>query len=177
MKTHIKKIYNKFFSPFNICKETLIKLNDVKLNQNNTLDHVINEFTKKDIDIKEIPLGVLSRITFTEFTYFHNITFDDIFFGIINFLNISLIIAQNINKIENKNFKFSDKTKEYINYIQKYINIFLGFIYILYAIYIIKLVLFDKQFILTSRYTYLFTYITTGLSLISTIYNLKNKSN
>jgi hypothetical protein len=167
----LKKIYQKIFSSFNISKDTLLQLTDIKLNQNCSLNYAINELNKKQIDTKKVPLGVLSRLTFTEFTYFHNITFDDIFFGTISFLTLLLLIIQNINNFENNNFKFSDKTKEQINTVKKIINTILGFIYIIYAIYMIKLVLVDKQFILISRYTYLFTYIATGFTILNTLYN------
>jgi hypothetical protein len=159
-------IYINLLNPFNVTNDIFNKINKLNLNQNITLDHVINELHKKDINIKNISLGLLSKATFTEPSYFQNITFDDLFLFLISILTFILVISKNYNTIENSNFKFSKKVKQRIRFIKKILKYFLGFIYILYGLYMIKLVLSNKQFILTNRYIYIYTYIITGLTLL-----------
>ena len=161
---------HKFFNPFNVSTDVLTKINKINVHQNVSLDYAINELNKQNINLKDVPLGFLGKITFTEYKFFHNITIDDIFFIIISMSTLLLIILRNTNFVENKKFKFSKKTKDTINLIIKYLNYFLGFIYIFYFIYMIKLVLCEKQFILISRYSFMYTYLITGITLLSSLY-------
>jgi len=162
----MKTIYKHLLNPFNDTDNIFNKINKLNLNQNITLDHAINELHKKDINIKNISLGLLSKATFTEPSYFQNITFDDIFLLLISILTFMLVISKNYNIIENTNFKFSKEIKQIIRFIKKILKYLLGFIYILYGFYMIKLVLSNKEFILTSRYIYIYTYIITSLTLL-----------
>ena len=163
-------MFNKFLNTFNVSNDVFNNISKININQNASLDYVINELNKNNIDLKKLPIGLLSKITFTEFKYFNNITIDEIFFIIISFITLIIIMLRNYNFIESRKFNFSKKTKKIFKKFSKYLNYFLGFIYLLYSIYMIKLIFCNKQFILISRYSYMYTYFITGITLLSSLY-------
>jgi hypothetical protein len=163
-------MFNKIFNTFNVSNDVLNNISKININQNASLDYVINELNKNNIDLKKLPIGLLSKITFTEFKFFNNITIDEIFFIIISFITLIIIMLRNYNFIESRKFNFSKQTKKIFKKFTKYLNYFLGFIYLLYSIYMIKLIFCNKQFILISRYSYMYTYFITGITLLSSLY-------
>jgi len=159
----IKKILS-FYNVSPVTVNTLLKMN---LHQNVNLSYVIDEITKKGIDLKTIPLGVLSQVTFTEHAIFNTFTIDDIFFILIGLLNLIIILCRNNKVFDDTKYKFSNKTKQLLKSISQNLNTFLGFIFIIYGFYMIKMLLFEKQFILVSRYVYVYTYLFAGFAIIS----------
>ena len=161
---------NKIFNSFPVTQDVFNKLNKININQNVSVNDVINELNKNNIDLKEVPIGLVSKITFTEYKFFNDITVDEVFFIIISICTLLLIMLRNYNFVESRRFNFTKDTKKKFKKYIKFINYFLGFIYLTYSIYMIKLVFCDKQYILISRYTYMYTYFITGITLLSSLY-------
>lgn len=165
------KFFFNIFNPYTTNVDFINKINKIKLHQNITLNNVINELNKNKIDLKEIPIGLLGKITFTEQSYFKNITFDDIFFITITILSIILIISKNYTFIENKfKFKFSENPTKIFLFIQNKSKFILGFVYIAYSLYMIKLLFNNKQYILINRISFIISYFISGLTLIANLY-------
>ena len=147
-------------------KNNILKIvNSINIHQNIKLDYVVNEIIKKNINLKDIELGTLSRITYSDYTKYINLTIDDIFFIITIIFTLILILLKN-DEFLIKVLKISNSNKQKIKKIYNIINYILGFFYIIYAIYMIKMLLYNKHYILVSRYIYLFTYMLAGLTII-----------
>jgi hypothetical protein len=168
MSTH-SYIY-RIFNSFPATPEVFNKMNKLHINQNVSVNDVVNILNNNNIDLKEVPIGLVSKITFTEYKFFNDISIDDVFFIIISLCTLFLIMLRNYNFVESKRFNFSKETKQKFKKYIRFINYFLGLIYIIYAIYMIRLVHCKKEFILISRYSYMYIYFISGITLISSLY-------
>jgi hypothetical protein len=168
MSTH--GYIHKFFNSFPVTPDVFNKMNKLHINQNVSVNEVVNELNKNKINLKDVPIGFLSKITFTEYHFFTNSTIDEVFFIIMSICTLILVILRNYNFVESRRFNFSKEAKKKFKKYIRYVNYFLGFIYIIYSIYMIRLVFCKKEFILISRYTYMYTYFITGITLLSSLY-------
>jgi hypothetical protein len=168
MSTH--SYIHRIFNSFPVTPEIFNKMNKLNINQNVSVNDVVNILNNNKIDLKEVPIGLVSKITFTEYKFFNDISIDDVFFIIISLCTLFLIILRNYNFVESKRFNFSKETKQKIRKYIRFINYFLGLVYIIYAIYMIRLVYCKKEFILISRYSYMYIYFISGITLMSTLY-------
>lgn len=163
--------YHMFLKIYN--DENVFKnISNLSLNQNANLQYVVDELQKKSIDLKTITLGTLSRATYTDYAVFKNITFDDIFFSIIAIITVILIILQNYKLLDKTKYKLSKNTRKNIKNVHSNINCILGFVYVLYGLYMIKMLVFEKNNILVSRYMYVYTYLLAGLTIIIGFFNI-----
>jgi hypothetical protein len=147
-------------------------LDKLNFHQDVKLLDAINSMNQNNIDPKNIPIGMLSKISMSEFSFINDFTIDDIFLYIITFLNIIIIICSNKYIIENSIYKCSNETKQKILDINKYINIILGIILIIYAIYMYRMLYVNKNYMLVNRKNYIFIYLVTAISIFLTSINL-----
>ena len=102
---------------------------------------------------------------------FNTLSMDDLFFIIINFCMMISIILKNIGVFEKIFGKMNKTTKTDIEESNNLITYFMGLIYLIYSIYMIKLIIYNKQYILTSRIVYIFTYIVAGVTIGIAFFN------
>ena len=171
MKKCVDVFFEKIFNPFLTDIDLYRKISNLHLHQNVNLNYVMEQLSKHSIDPNKVNLGVLSKITFSEISSFRALSTDDIFLLLINFFMIITIILKNIGIFEKIIGKIATKTKTDIKDIRKFINYFLGLVYIIYSIYMIKLVLSNKQYILANRTIHIFTYGIAGITIGISFYN------
>jgi len=147
-------------------------LDKLNFHQDIKLSEAINKMNQNNIDPQNIPIGVLSKISMSEFSFINDFTIDDIFLYVITFLNIIIIACSNKYIIENNIFKCSNETKQKILNINKYTNIILGIILIIYAIYMYRMLSVNKNYMLVNRKNYIFIYLITAISIFLTSFNL-----
>jgi len=162
---------DRMFNPFVIDMDIYGKLSKLHLNQNLNLNYVNEQIAKYSIDPNKVNLGILSKLTFTEQSSFSTLSKDDIFLLLITLLLFFIIIFKNLKFYDKIIGKIAKKTKKDINETRKLFNYILGFIYIIYSIYMIKLIFSDKQYILSSRIVAIMTYGLAGGSIFLSLFN------
>jgi hypothetical protein len=162
IEVFFEKIFNPFLTDINLYK----KISNLHLHQNVNLTYVMEQFEKHSIDPNKVNIGVLSKITFSEISQFRTLSTDDLFLILISFFMLITIILKYTGIFEKVVGKISEKTKIDIEEARTFINYFLGLVYIMYAFYMIKLVLSNKQYILTSRIIHIFTYGIAGITIL-----------
>ncbi len=165
MRKCIQVFTEKIFNPFLTDIDLYRKLANLHLHQNISLEHVNTQLAKHQISPSKVNLGVLSKITFSELSNFRTLSTDDVFLIIINFFLISIVILKYVGIYEKIIGKISENTKTDIKDLRKMLRYFIGFLYIIYSFYMVKLILSNKQYILTSRIVYLFTYGIAGITI------------
>jgi hypothetical protein len=165
MKKCIQVFMEKIFNPFITDIDLYRKISNLHLHQNVSLNYVNNQLAKHQIDPNKVNLGILSKITFSELSNFKTLSTDDIFLLIINFILLSIVILKYVGKFEKILGKISQKTKTDIKDLRKMLRYFMGLLYLIYSFYMIKLIFSNKQYILTSRIVYLFTYGVAGITI------------
>jgi hypothetical protein len=165
MKKCIEVFTEKIFNPFLTDIDTYVRLSNLHLHQNISLDYVNAQLAKHQIDPTKVNLGILSKITFSEFSNFRTLTNDDIFIILINFFLLAIVFLKYVGVYEKVMGKISKNTKTDIKDLRKMFRYFTGFLYIAYSIYMVKLIFSNKQYILTSRIVYLFTYALAGITI------------
>jgi hypothetical protein len=173
MRKCIQVFTEKIFNPFLTDIDLYRKLANLHLHQNISLEYVNTQLAKHQINPSKVNLGVLSKITFSELSNFRTLSTDDVFLIIINFFLISIVILKYVGIYEKIIGKISENTKTDIKDLRKMLRYFIGLLYIIYSFYMVKLILSNKQYILTSRIVYLFTYGIAGITIaISFFQNL-----
>jgi len=173
MKKCIQVFMEKIFNPFLTDIDLYRKLSNLHLHQNISLEYVNSQLIKHQIDPNKVNLGVLSKITFSEISNFRTLSTDDIFLIIINFFLLSIVFLKYVGIYEKIVGKISENTKTDIKDLRKMLRYFIGFLYLIYSFYMIKLIFSNKQYILTSRIVYIFTYGLAGITIaISFFQNL-----
>jgi len=165
MKKCIEVFFEKIFNPFLTDINLYRKLSNLHLHQNLNLAYVMEQLTKHSIDPNKVNLGVLSKITFSEISQFRTLSTDDLFLILISFFMLIVVILKHAGIFEKVTGKIADSTKTDINEARTFVTYFLGLIYIIYSFYMIKLVLSKKQYILSSRIIYIFTYGVAGITI------------
>jgi hypothetical protein len=165
MKKYIEVFAEKIFNPFLTDIDLYRKLSNLHLHQNISLSYVTDQLVKHQIDPNKVNLGVLSKITFSEISNFRTLSTDDLFLMIINFFLLGVVILKYVGIYEKIVGKISENTKTDIRELRSTLRYFIGFIYLVYSIYMIKLIFSNKQYILTSRIVYLFTYGIAGITI------------
>ncbi len=165
MKKCIEVFAEKIFNPFLTDIDLYRKLSNLHLHQNISLEYVNAQLSKHQIDPKKVNLGVLSKITFSELSNFRTLSTDDIFIMIINFFLLAIVLLKYVGIYEKIIGEISQNTKTDIKDLRKMLRYFIGFLYVIYSFYMIKLIFSNKQYILTSRIVYLFTYGIAGITI------------
>jgi len=165
MRKCIEVFFEKIFNPFLTDINLYRKISNLHLHQNVNLSYVMEQLTKHSIDPNKVNLGVLSKITFSEISQFRTLSTDDLFLILINFFILVTVILKHFGVFEKVVGKIANSTKSDINDARVFVRYFLGLIYIIYTFYMIKLVFSNKQYILTSRIIYIFTYGIAGITI------------
>jgi len=165
MKKYINQIAEKIFNPFLTDKDLYRNLSNLQFHQNVSLGYVNSQLAKYQIDPNKVNLGTLSKITFSEISNFKTLSTDDIFILTINFVMLGIILLKYVGIYEKIVGKLSEKTKTDFNDLKEMLNYFIGFLYLIYSFYMIRLIFSNKQFVLTSRMAYLFTYGIAGVTI------------
>lgn len=165
MKKCIEVFLEKIFNPFITDLDVYRKLTNLNLHQQVNLAYVNNQLAKHSIDPTKVNLGLLSKITFSEHSVINGLSTDDLFIMLISFSLIITIILKNTKIYEKLIGKLAIRTKKDINSTRRTINYILGFLYLVYSIYMIKLIFSNKQYILASRMIYIITYAVTGITI------------
>ena len=171
MRKCIGGFLDRMFNPFVIDMDTYRKLSKLHLNQNLNLNYVNEQIAKYSIDPNKVNLGILSKLTFTEQSSFSTLSKDDIFLLLITFLLFSIIVFKNLKMYSKFIGKIATKTKKDLKETRKLFNYILGFIYIIYSVYMIKLIFSDKQYILSSRIVSIMTYSLAGGSILLSFFS------
>jgi len=128
-------------------------------------------------------LGIIQSIQF--FNFFKNINSSSAIFLTTAIVLISLQRSKFFN---NKRyyyifsfiilffcfFKFSDKIKKNLLNVNKYSKICLGFLLIIYVLYMFKMLSHNKNYLLVNRYNYISINTITAISILLTAFNLNN---
>lgn len=171
MRKCIEVFFEKVFNPFLTDIDLYRKIANLHLHQNVNLTYVMEQLSKHSIDPNKVNLGVLSKITFSEISQFRTLSTDDLFLILINFFMLVIVILKHVGAFEKVVGKIAESTKSDIRDTRDFMTYFLGLIYIIYAFYMIKLVFSNKQYILTSRIIYIFTYGIAGITIAIAFYN------
>lgn len=146
----------------------LEKLNTLKLHEDINLSDAVNSLKKNKIDINNVSIGFLSMVTSSEYLSYYNI--DDIFFYIIIFLNILIFLSSN-------NFfmlEISNKNRITIIKIYRYSNVILAIVLIIYALFMIKMLTINKNYLLSNRFNSIYINIFTAINILISSFNLHN---
>lgn len=165
MKKSVQTFFEKIFNPFLTDTDLYRKISNLHLHQNVNLSYLMNQFDKHSIDPTKVNLGTLAKITFSEISPFKTLSTDDLFLILINFFLLITIILKYAGAFDKIIGKISKSTKTDIKSTKKFITYLLGFIYIVYTFYMGKLIFSNKQYILTSRIIYIFTYGIAGITI------------
>lgn len=171
MRKCIEVFFEKIFNPFLTDLDQYRKIANLHLHQNVSLSYVMEQLTKHSIDPNKVNLGTLSKITFSEISQFKTLSTDDLFLILINFFMLVTIILKHTIVFEKIIGKIAESTKSDIEDTRTFITYFLGLIYLIYAFYMFKLFMSNKQYILTSRVVYIFTYGIAGITIAIAFFN------
>lgn len=148
----------------------------VNFNSKTTLSEIITNSNVFGNDLNKITIIDIMKSIFTE-RINNNISIDEIFIIIIIIISIIVIILKYSDLIIkiNPNYNLSDEDNKQIS---KYHDSFLYLqciIIAIYVFYIIRMIINNKNYILTNRYTTLFNYFITICTIIYFIFIVKNK--
>lgn len=171
MRKTIGGFLDKIFNPFLIDIDIYRKVAKLNLHQNVNLTYVNEQLSKHSIDPNKVNLGILSKITFSEISAFKALSTDDLFLMLISLSILITIILKNTGLYEKLIGKIAARTKKDIKNVRRIVNYVLGFLYLIYSIYMIKLIFSNKQYILASRMVYVVTYGIAGVSIIISFFS------
>jgi len=105
-----------------------------------------------------------------------DLSIDDFFCLIINFIIILTLITKYIYLIEkiNPNYKLSDNTIKKLDIYHDNLLYLQAIIIAIYVFYIIRMIIIGNDVILTKRLSILFSYLSTIASIFYIIFILKN---
>jgi len=109
-------------------------------------------------------------------SFYNDLSIDDFFCLIINFIIILTLITKYIYLIEkiNPNYKLSDQTIKKLDIYHDNLLYLQAFIIAIYVFYIIRMIIIGNDVILTKRLSILFSYLSTIASVFYIIFILKN---
>jgi len=109
-------------------------------------------------------------------SFYNDLSIDDFFCLIINFIIILTLITKYIYLIEkiNPNYKLSDHTIKKLDIYHDNLLYLQAFIIAIYVFYIIRMIIIGNDVILTKRLSILFSYFSTIASVFYIIFILKN---
>ena len=165
MRKSIQGFLEKIFNPFLTDLEIYRKVSNLNLHQQVNLAYLNDQIAKNSIDPTKVNLGLLSKITFSEQSTFRGLSTDDLFIMLISMSLFVTFILRNTGIYEKLLGKIATSTKKDIKEIRKFINYGLGFLYLIYSLYMIKLIFSNKQYILASRMVYVATYGIAGITI------------